>query len=146
MKPRKTPVRQPHSSETKEKMRQALVGRRYTKHGFHVGVRLNEAKKSATRRGIEWTLDDELAKDLIASDCRYCGTPSSPEIPFSSEKTGWSCRGVNGIDRLDNERGYSAENCVPCCGTCNYAKRTMAVSDFIVWIEKVRAHLSSHPF
>ena len=29
---------------------------------------------------------------------------------------------INGIDRKDNTIGYSFDNCVSCCGDCNYSK------------------------
>jgi hypothetical protein len=34
----------------------------------------------------------------------------------------------NGIDRVDNEKGYLVENCVPCCFTCNSLKKSVTKS------------------
>ena len=135
-----------HSPETIEKMRRAATGKRSSSHGFHVGARLCSIRKNAFERGIEWALDDRTAKDLIAGECRFCGHPSIPIEPVLKKRIPWTLRGVNGIDRLDSSQGYTTINCVSCCSKCNLAKRTMTVSDFIEWIEKVRAHLSSHPF
>ncbi len=46
----------------------------------------------------------------------------------------------NGVDRLDNAKGYTLENSVPCCKHCNIAKRSMTVDEFKQWISKVYAH------
>jgi hypothetical protein len=36
---------------------------------------------------------------------------------------------VNGIDRIDNSIGYNHDNCLPCCGTCNYIKNKFSIED-----------------
>jgi hypothetical protein len=41
----------------------------------------------------------------------------------------------NGIDRIDSNLGYEINNCIPCCGTCNYMKNTMTPKDFLKKIE-----------
>ena len=46
----------------------------------------------------------------------------------------------NGIDRLNPENGYSIENCVPCCSTCNYMKHTQQTSDFLEHVKKIYNH------
>jgi hypothetical protein len=38
---------------------------------------------------------------------------------------------VIGIDRINNEVGYSIKNSVPCCGVCNYMKRKFSKEEFI---------------
>ena len=43
----------------------------------------------------------------------------------------------NGLDRVDNEKGYTIDNVVPCCKHCNYAKRNRSVEEFIDWIAQV---------
>ena len=37
----------------------------------------------------------------------------------------------NGIDRVDNSVGYTIDNCVSCCGMCNFMKRSYNQLDFI---------------
>jgi len=52
-------------------------------------------------------------------ECHYCGEPIKwPE--YAPQRT----TGVKryNLDRKDNSKGYSLENCVVCCKTCNYAK------------------------
>lgn len=36
-----------------------------------------------------------------------------------------------GIDRLDNQKGYEIENCIPCCYVCNKAKGNRNQKEFI---------------
>jgi hypothetical protein len=75
----------------------------------------------AKRRGYSWGLSIEQAGFCYTQPCHYCG-----EAPNGK---------LNGIDRQDNNVGYTAENCVPCCPTCNYTKCKMS-SDEFVWLCK----------
>jgi hypothetical protein len=43
----------------------------------------------------------------------------------------------NGIDRVDNFKGYEIDNCVPCCYICNYAKRDMSKDQFLAWVKRI---------
>ena len=38
---------------------------------------------------------------------------------------------IHGLDRVDNEKGYSIDNVVTCCEQCNVAKSTQTYEDFI---------------
>ena len=42
-----------------------------------------------------------------------------------------------GIDRVDNQKGYSLSNAVACCTVCNYMKRQMSKSDFIQHCQQI---------
>jgi hypothetical protein len=48
----------------------------------------------------------------------------------------------NGIDRVDNTKGYTLENCVPCCTRCNLAKHTMSLTAFKEWVAEVFTHMN----
>ena len=48
----------------------------------------------------------------------------------------------NGMDRVDNAKGYVLGNVVPCCHTCNFAKRGMATNEFVAWVTLVSNHLN----
>jgi len=95
-------------------------------------------KYNAKRRELsfELTLDD--FKFLTKQECYWCG-----EIPLFVHHRPRNNEDYiyNGIDRLDNNIGYTVENCVPCCGVCNYAKRTKTAEEFIEWINKVYYHI-----
>lgn len=44
-----------------------------------------------------------------------------------------------GIDRIDNNFGYTADNVVSCCIRCNIMKRSMGRGEFIEQCSKVAA-------
>jgi hypothetical protein len=47
---------------------------------------------------------------------------------------------MSGIDRRDNELGYTVTNSVPCCPACNVAKAKMNEAEFRAWIIAVHAN------
>lgn len=81
---------------------------------------------SAARRGIAFALPRALFDDLISDCCFYCGAHPSP---------------INGIDRVDNEKGYEYGNVVTACRRCNLAKRDVGLGDFAQWATQLSAHL-----
>lgn len=48
--------------------------------------------------------------------------------------------GINGIDRLDSDGDYDRNNCVSCCGTCNWMKGDMTVPHFMWHILQIARH------
>jgi len=80
---------------------------------------LKRCKMGAKHRGLDWTLTDESAVKMMTSPCVYCGVLLE----------------INGIDRMDNTKGYVPDNCVPCCETCNFLK---ACLDPLTFIERCR--------
>lgn len=79
-------------------------------------------KAGAKERDYEFTISELDFYSLVDKDsrCTYCG---------ASEKIG--------VDRVDNDIGYTLENCVSCCSTCNYAKRKQTVDQFLAHCKKV---------
>lgn len=78
---------------------------------------------NAKRRGHYWELTIEQAGLLYIQACLYCGESPNGKL--------------NGIDRRNSSVGYILENCVPCCPTCNFAKRQMSPEEFILHCNKV---------
>ena len=91
-------------------------------------------KRGAMRRSYIFELTKEEFKNLTSSNCFYCGIP--PERVHIG-KGSYSPYVCNGVDRVDNSKGYIIENCVPCCKNCNIAKSTMGKSEFLDWVERV---------
>lgn len=91
----------------------------------------------AKKQGLSFDLTQERFRDIITRDCHYCGSPpQSVEKPNTSYGQDFL---HNGIDRQDSARGYIEGNCVPCCGTCNYMKRTQTPGSFTAWAARVAA-------
>lgn len=44
---------------------------------------------------------------------------------------------INGIDRKDSSKGYTIDNCVPCCTECNTMKSDLPLDVFYNRIDKI---------
>ena len=77
----------------------------------------NHYVKGAKKRGIHFDLTKTQFELLILQPCFYCTHCTQGE--------------VNGIDRLDNNKGYIEDNVVSCCKFCNLAKGTQHPQEFI---------------
>lgn len=85
----------------------------------------HEYKKSAERRGIDFNLSKEEFTALWQKPCYYTGRAIS----------------TVGLDRVDNTKGYSIDNVVPCCKEINAMKSIMSKGEFIELIKAVVNHL-----
>jgi hypothetical protein len=95
-------------------------------------------KKSAALRGHEYALSDEQCRDLLRRNCHYCGSGGSNMKQADTFNGRYH---YNGIDRVDNTKGYLFDNVVPCCIDCNRAKRTMGYQEFLDWVARVYRHI-----
>uniref|UniRef100_A0A6H2A4R9 Putative HNH endonuclease n=1 Tax=viral metagenome TaxID=1070528 RepID=A0A6H2A4R9_9ZZZZ len=97
-------------------------------------------KITAKNKGFKYTLTEEQFTKLTSSNCYYCG-----EIPKQIKKQNNTYGNYiyNGIDRVDNNLGYTPENTVSCCKLCNYKKSDMTLQDFQDWIRRVYNKLHS---
>ena len=95
-------------------------------------------KRSARKRNYEWSLSKDQTYALFAGDCFYCGCPPTRKFKKSHQKNG-PCT-ANGIDRLDNDIGYTVENSVSCCGGCNRAKGNTNLSEFLQRVVNIYRH------
>ena len=91
---------------------------------------LKTYKGAARKRGHEWSITDNEFRVLIRSNCYYCRC--RPSIEKQTSKFS-EVLFFNGIDRLDNEKGYTLDNSVPCCSKCNHAKCDMSEKEFAAW-------------
>ncbi len=107
----------------------------------------NELYSAYRRRAIKIKKDFNLSREefylITQKDCYYCNTKPSNTFNSSHIKDSGNNYPIiyNGIDRLDNSKGYTLDNCVPCCKVCNYAKHTMNKGEFLVWLQKVYKNL-----
>lgn len=100
---------------------------------------LDEYKRKAASRSIDFELDSNKFKEKLLNNCKYCGIEPNRRIDIGrcSPFVVW----VNGIDRIDNSRGYTTDNCVTACHNCNHAKNTYSASDFLLHIQKIHDNL-----
>jgi len=84
---------------------------------------------NARKNGREWGLPEDIFKELIGGNCVYCGTP--PAKKSLTEKSKRVRLVYNGIDRIDNAKGYIIGNVASCCNMCNHAKKTHTAAEFL---------------
>lgn len=81
------------------------------------------------RHQKRWTTEpitlDEF-KQIVVQTCVYCGDKNTSK----------------GIDRVDNDLGYTVENSKSCCKRCNYMKNNRTVTEFLFHIQKIWNHQS----
>lgn len=80
-------------------------------------------KANARKRELSMMTFEEFML-FWKKECSYCGV---------------SIAGV-GIDRVDSAKGYSVDNCVPCCGGCNAMKSDMTLDEFLGRVSLIYAN------
>ncbi len=96
---------------------------------------------SAKKRKIKFDLTKKEFKDLTKQNCKYCGTEPLTAKTSSRSYGEYIYNGIDGIDRVDNNIGYTLDNCVACCKMCNYMKHSSSVGDFSSHVRKIYEHL-----
>lgn len=89
----------------------------------------------AKARNLIWSITFEDWVMLSQLSCRYCGSP-----PSNLSRGGYGRNGeyhYNGLDRVDNDVGYTLKNVVPCCKRCNCAKSDQTVTEFLDWARRI---------
>ena len=79
-------------------------------------------KSGSIIRKKKFDISKKFFNELISKSCHYCGCSGELGI---------------GVDRFDNNIGYTEENCVACCNYCNYMKRSSEYSKFLDCIKKI---------
>lgn len=72
-------------------------------------------KRGAEARGYNFDITIEEFTNLWDKPCHYCND---------------SIKGI-GIDRKDNSIGYTTDNTLSCCTTCNFMKGKLTHQEFI---------------
>jgi predicted RNA-binding Zn-ribbon protein involved in translation (DUF1610 family) len=90
---------------------------------------------------ISITVDDYSR--LITQNCFYCNDKPRKTNRFSNRKyVNTETVFANGVDRIDSSKGYTLENCITCCTSCNYAKHKLTQSEFFDKIVKIYKNLN----
>ena len=102
-------------------------------------------KQKAKVRKLEFSLSKEEFKNIVLQNCYYCNTPPLQEAFGSYDNKNRKNRELskflyNGIDRLDNNEGYTVNNSVACCRDHNWMKKDLSFSQFLNSIESIYNH------
>jgi hypothetical protein len=104
-----------------------IPNRGHVKVGTAFRAIFSNYKCAAKKRSLVWELSEDQFRALVTSPCHYTGTPPSNTSRARSGEVFL----YSGIDRIDSNKGYTIDNCVPCCGFANRAKSDMKYNDFI---------------
>jgi len=91
-------------------------------------------KLRASNKKYSFELTKDEFKKLTQTNCHYCG--DKPKRSFK-KRSSYGDYIYNGIDRIDNTKGYELNNSVSCCTICNRAKRELSYNEFILWINNL---------
>lgn len=94
-------------------------------------------KSRAKKYNRDFTLTFESFLDIICQPCIYCGSNGTN---VGKKKFNEDVFLYNGIDRIDNTKGYVEGNCAPCCIVCNTMKMDLDVVDFYSHLQKIITH------
>lgn len=95
-------------------------------------------KAGAIKKDRIFDLTYEETKFIILSNCKYCGTEPSRNIKLRErKKSSQSTLKFNGIDRIDNKKSYTLDNCVSCCTICNLSKHTLTLQQWNEWLNRI---------
>lgn len=98
---------------------------------------------SAKKRKLSFEYNIDSFKTITQKKCYYCGLAPSPKNRYRNDKLAkketidQSTIYVNGIDRLNPNKGYISNNCVPCCTECNYHKGRYTLDEFMAWLQRI---------
>jgi hypothetical protein len=83
---------------------------------------LIDSRRSDKRAGRENSLTRDFIAEQISKGCDYCG---ETELRMT-------------LDRIDNAKGHTQSNVVPCCIRCNYTRRAMPYEAWLVVAKGMR--------
>lgn len=100
-------------------------------------------KIGAKKRNLDFNLTKEQFKEINSKNCHYCKieplqSKTTGNTKCSNEAKDYGNYTYNGIDRKDNNLGYTLENSLPCCLICNRAKGNMSYQEFIDYIGRFK--------
>lgn len=101
----------------------------------------NRYLNSSKKRKYEFLLTIQEFESLTKKNCHYC--KCVPNQICHNKKRKNTEYVYNGIDRIDNTKGYNLSNCITCCKKCNRAKDIMSKEEFITWIKTIYSNIEN---
>jgi hypothetical protein len=108
--------------------------------------KFNLVRRGAIHRDIPFELTFDQCKFIMHGNCVYCaqipqlwntylagnGVPKEKRDEYKMNPATIERANiyVNSIDRIDSDKGYTLDNCVPCCHPCNAAKLDFTIQEF----------------
>jgi hypothetical protein len=95
-------------------------------------------QRTAKNREYNFDLTKNNFLEIINKNCYYCNAQPNNKARNQNRTGNYY---YNGIDRLDNKKGYIEGNVVPCCINCNRSKSDRTIDDFKKWIKDIYLNL-----
>lgn len=103
-------------SKEEKRQRELEYDRRWhndhPKYNYKTTSRFSQNRAARNWEGKEWTISFGEYEQLLSEGCFYCGKS------LIETETG------AGLDRIDNSKGYTFDNVLPCCRMCNGVRGT----------------------
>ncbi len=113
-----------------------LQKRRRLKFGLAAFKALyRQYQQNAKNRKLIFSINKKTFKRLTQQNCAYCG--DKPKYKMSGGRGFWGNYTYNGLDRVNNNGGYTTRNVVTCCKSCNFAKNTLTLKEFKSWLDRL---------
>lgn len=84
----------------------------------HKSSSISDYRRRALKKQLDFVLTPDNYNSIIKNDCFMCGKKTDQQ-------------NQNGIDRMDNTKGYILENVNACCCECNLIKKDYVYDDLI---------------
>lgn len=94
-------------------------------------------RRHAKKANREFSLTEKQFREITKQNCHYCGQEPNQVFKRNPYNGGYI---YNGIDRIDNMKGYVIDNCVSCCELCNWMKRDLSQIEFLSHIDQIAQH------
>jgi hypothetical protein len=98
----------------------------------HIKCTFKQYRNRAARMGIEFSISESQYNSITNDNCYICGKMNDTD-------------NENGIDRIDNKKGYTVDNVKSCCAECNCMKIDYDLQDILEKFMKInRIHCKNN--
>lgn len=94
-------------------------------------------KGHARDKGREFNLTYKDFQNITHCNCYYCNAEPTYVPQLKKYCKNSEPQKLNGVDRIDSTKGYTLDNCVPCCALCNQMKSNIEQETFLKQIAKI---------
>jgi hypothetical protein len=92
----------------------------------------------ARQKNLAFAISFEQFLELMVSPCTYCGRVGMSTMHSKAGEV----FNYNGVDRVDNLKGYIEGNTESCCHDCNMMKRNSSQANFLLNCKLIVSHRS----
>jgi len=118
-----------YAADFKRSLTKSCGCKKVAKHNVNAHNLFAQYRHKAKARGIEWALTFDQFLKITEQPCYFTGWLPTQSVHRKVKRHPPYL--YNGIDRLDNTKGYTLQNAVACNGDVNKAKLAMTEERFI---------------